>query len=216
MHGPTVPCLLLFLPVTAWHWVLQGPGCRRKDRLYWFLSIIKTNVAMIMVPLSTANLSEWMHWWPWKGCAVSEEKSLLLFSAWKFVLQIYGIHAKICARLCWLWAVGISAFSPCCYCCIRLQKLDAGCIGVEDWDLWWFTLTERRNMGMPTKKTQTLNKQKHAQTNNFPPPPPTAQIVVGGLQMKAWQGKNYHCGFMKECNGKPGGFERTLGLAPSY
>lgn len=99
---------------------------------------------------------------------------------------------------------------------IRLQKLDAGCIGVEDWDLLWFTLTERRHMGMPTKKTQTLNKQKHAQKNNFPPPPPTSQIVVGGLQMKAWQGKTYHrVGSWRNAI-KPRGFERTLGLAPSY
>lgn len=84
--GPIVPCLL-FLPVAAWHWVLQGLCCRRIGRIDWFLSIIKTNVSMNTVPLSTANPSEQMQWWPWKGSAVSEERKFLFFSAWKSSLR---------------------------------------------------------------------------------------------------------------------------------
>lgn len=158
---------------------LSAPRSRlQKERqIYWFLSIIKTNVTMNMVPLSTANPSEWMQWWPWKSSAVSKERSLLFFSAWKCALQIYGIHAKICARLCCLWAVGISAFSH-CYCCFRHKKLDPGCIGVEDWGLVVVHIDWKETYGDGNKKNQALNKQKHPkQTTSLLLPSPHPQLL---------------------------------------
>lgn len=78
-------------------------------------------------------------------------------------------------------AMGVSAFSPCCSCCVRPWTAGSssywggggGTCGGSHWlkEHW-----ARRDTGMPTKK------KKKQQT----------KIVLGGLQMKAWWGKIDH------------------------
>jgi len=82
---------------------LSAPGSslQKERQTLLFVSIIKINVPINMVPPTTTNPAQDMKWWSWKASAFGE-RSRLFFSVSKSIPQICGIHVKICAKLCWL------------------------------------------------------------------------------------------------------------------
>ena len=105
-------------------------------------------------------------------------------------------------------AMGVSAFSPCCLCCVRPRAAvfslywgGGGTCGSSHWLKEHWARKDRR---MPTRKKKNPN---HKQT-----PKLSYEVYKWKHEGKNWPSWEY----AEERKGKPEGYRRILGLAPSY